>query len=203
MEIINCEQGSKTWLKARLGVATASNFSKIVTSKGEPSKQLKPYAIKLASELLTVEHEESFLNKDMERGNELEPEARQAYQEYVFCEVQEVGFMSCKDCGYSPDGLVGEDGLIEIKCPNQTTHTKYLYEDRLPVEYWAQCQGGLMVSGRKYLDFISYNPTFEHNSLFIKRVYRDEDFIKKLIQGIVKVIQIRDEFLAKIEEATI
>jgi len=79
----NLIQGSEDWFKARLGIATASNFSKIVTSTGEPSKQLKLYAIKLASELLTTEQEETYTNKDMESGSELEPEARQAYQEYA------------------------------------------------------------------------------------------------------------------------
>lgn len=200
MEIINCTQGSEEWLKARLGVATASNFSKIVTNTGELSKQLKAYAIKLASELLTFEQEESYTNKDMERGSELEPEAKQAYQEYAFCEVKEVGFMLDNGFGYSPDGLVGKDGLIEIKCPNQTTHTQYLFEDRLPTAYKAQCQGGLWISGRKYLDFISWNPSFrEDKKLFIKRVVRDEDFIKKLEIGVKKVIEIKNDLLREIE----
>jgi len=200
MKIINCEQGSETWIKARLGIATASNFSKIVTSTGELSKQLKSYAIKLASELLTIEQEESYTNKDMERGNELEPEARQAYQEYAFCKVEEVGFMVTNIAGYSPDGLAGSCGLIEIKCPIQTTHTKYLYEDRLPIEYKAQVQGGLLVSSRFWCDFISYNPTFKGNrKLFIKRIERDEVFIHKLKIGINKVIGIRNEYLRGIE----
>jgi len=200
MEIINCEQGGSEWLKARLGVATCSNFSKIVTSTGELSKQLKSYAIKLASELLTVEQEDSYTNKDMERGNELEPEARQAYQEYAFCEVKEVGFMIDNGFGYSPDGLIDDDGLIEIKCPNQTTHTQYLFEDRLPTAYKAQVQGGLLTSGRKFCDFVSYNPSFKDDKrLFVKRIERDEEFIIKLMIGIQKTIGIRDEFLKEIE----
>ncbi len=198
----NLIQGSDDWLKVRLGVATCSNFSKIVTSTGELSKQLKAYAIKLASEVLTVEQEKTYTNKDMERGNELESEARQAYQEYAFCEVKEVGFMIDNGFGYSPDGLVGDDGLIEIKCPNQTTHTQYLFEDRLPTAYKAQCQGGLWVSGRKYLDFISWNPDFrDDKKFFIKRIERDEEFIKKLEISVKKVIEIKNNFLTKILDA--
>lgn len=200
MEIINCEQGSEEWLEARLGYATASNFSKIVTSTGEISKQLTAYAIKLASERLTTEQEESYTSRDMEKGNELEPEARQAYQEYSFSEVEQVGFMVEKEiqAGYSPDGLVSKNGLIEIKCPNQTTHTKYLYEDRLPVEYKAQVQGGLLISGRQWCDFISYNPSFRERPLFIKRVLRDESYIASLQAGIKQAIGVRDKYLTKI-----
>ena len=141
MKIHNFIQGSDAWLMARLGVATCSEFSKIITSEGKTSTQHKAYALKLASEMLATEQEETFTNKDMERGNELEPEAREAYQESCFCEVEEVGFMSCENWGYSPDGLVDKEGIIEIKCPKQTTHTKYLYEDRLPIEYKAQENG--------------------------------------------------------------
>ena len=200
MKIINCTQGSEDWLKARSGVATTSNFSKIVTNTGGLSDQLKAYAIKLASELLVVEQEETYTNKDMERGNELEPEARQVYQEYAFCDVKEVGFMIDDGFGYSPDGLVNDDGLVEIKCPKQTAHTKYLFEDRLPTKYKAQVQGGLWVSGRKWCDFISYNPSFkEDKKLFIKRIERDEEFIKKLEIGVKKVIEIKNDLLTKIE----
>ncbi len=200
MEIIkDIEQGSEEWLKLRLGIATASNFSSIVTSKGEPSATLSKYALELASELLIIEQEETYKSFDMMRGNEIEPEAREAYQEYTFNCIEQVAFIKGEDYGYSPDGLVGEDGLIEIKCPNQVTHTKYLFEDRLPVEYVQQVQGGLFVSGRKWCDFISYHPNFkEDKKLFIKRVFRDEDFIKKLEAGIKKTIQLRNEYLEKI-----
>lgn len=186
-------------MKLRLGIATASNFSDIVTSKGEISATLSKYALKLASELLIIEQEEIYKSFDMMRGNEIEPEAREAYQEHTFNCVDQVSFIKGDNYGYSPDGLIGYDGLIEIKCPNQTTHTKYLFEDRLPVEYVQQVQGGMFVSGRKWCDFISYHPNFqEDKKLFIKRVYRDEDFIKKLEAGIKKTIALRDEYLRKI-----
>ena len=201
MKIINnIEQGSIEWLKLRLGKATASNFSKIVTSKGIESKTLPKYALELASEMLIIEPEEGYKSEDMQRGNDLEQEARELYEQTAFNAVDEIAFMDCGDCGYSTDGLVNNDGIIEIKCPNKTTHTKYLYEDRLPVEYVQQVQGGLMISGRKWCDFISYHPNFNDNEkMFIKKIFRDEDFIKKMQEGIKKLITLRDNYYFKIK----
>jgi len=200
MKIIrDVPQGSDEWLQLRLGIPTASDFSKIVTSKGERSKTLTEYAFKLAADTLLTEQEDSYSNKDMQRGNELEPEAREMYQEYTFNNVEEVTFIHCGKFGYSPDGLIEDKGLLEIKCPNATTHTKYLYEDRLPTKYKAQCQGGLFCSNRDYIDFVSYHPNFkEDQKLFIKRVYRDEEFIKALGKGLMEVIELKEKYLKKI-----
>jgi hypothetical protein len=202
MEIIKeLDQGTEEWKLLRLGKATASNFSKIVTSTGEISKTLREYAIKLASELLVEEVEETYKNAAMQRGNDLEPEARQAYQEEALKLVEEVAFFDCGDWGASPDGLIGDDGIIEIKCPEQLNHTKYLHDNKLPISHTQQCQGLLFCSGRKYLDFVSYNPNFkEGKKLFIVKVERDEEFIKKLEIGIKKVIEIRDNYLKEIAE---
>lgn len=201
MQIINCQQGSEEWLKARLGIPSASNFSKIVTSTGKLSESLRKYAEELVSDMLIIEPEEGYKNADMLRGNELEPEAAQAYQEYTFNTVEECGFMIKDGAGYSPDRMVDENGLIEIKCPNKVTHTKYLLDKKLPIKYLQQCQGGLMVSNRKWLDFISFHPNFKgDNKLFIIRVFRNEEFIKKLVIGIKRVIEIRNELLEKIRE---
>ena len=200
MEILELEQGSEEWLQARMGKATASNFSKIVTTKGVESATLSKYALELASELLLVKPEAGYKNDNMQRGNDLEPFARESYELEKFVEVKEVGFMSCGDYGYSPDGLIGDDGLVEIKCPLATTHLQYLIDGKLPTAYFQQCQGGLMVSGRRYLDFISYHPNFQDDKkLFIIRVERDEEFIKKLKAGIDKVIELRDQFITKIK----
>lgn len=203
MKILNLEQGSEEWLKARLGVATASNFDKIATSVGKESATLPKYALELATQKLLLEPEESYKNDAMRRGNELEPVARQAYQEFSLETVDEVGFMisDCENYGYSPDGLVGEEGLIEIKCPQAVTHAKYLLDDKLPADYVQQVQGGLMVSGRKWCDFVSFHPNFrEDKKLFVKRIFRDEDFIAKLQEGIQKAIALRDEYLIKMGE---
>jgi putative phage-type endonuclease len=201
MKIIqDISQGTDEWLNLRLGKATASNFSKIVTSTGAESKTLPKYALELASDMLVTEPEESYKSPAMERGNELEPDAREAYQQHTFNIVDEVAFFDCGGYGYSPDGLVGEDGLVEFKCPQATTHTQYLFDGKLPTTYKAQCQGGLMVTGRKWLDFVSYHPNFKDDKkLFIIRVERDEEFIKKLKAGIDKVIELRDQFITKIK----
>lgn len=203
MKIINLEQGSDEWLKARLGVATASNFDKVITSTGKESTQFEKYALELASQLLMDEPEETYKNDAMKRGNELEPVARQAYEETTFNIVETVGMFKsdCGNFGYSPDGLVGNDGLIEIKCPQATTHLKYLIDDKLPADYVAQVQGGLFISGRKWCDFVSFHPNFkEGRQLFVKRIERDEDFIAKLETNLIKTIRLRDEILVKLTE---
>lgn len=200
MEIINdIEQGSDEWLKLRLGVATASNFSRIITGGGKTSASAKDYAKALVSEMLLDQLEDRYKGYDMARGNELEPEALAAYQEYSFNVVEKVSFISCGDYGYSPDGLIGNDGLVEIKCPAAEAHTKYMLENKLPDKYKAQVQGGLFVSERKWCDFISYHPLFKEGyKLFIKRVYRDEEFISKLESGIMETIRFRNLDLAEI-----
>jgi putative phage-type endonuclease len=200
MKIINCEQGTEEWLNHRLGVATASNFNKIITSKGDLSKTIKTYALQLASELLTIRQEEGFKSDDMIRGNQLEEEARAAYEEYNFVKVDQVGFVSCDDYGYSPDGFVGKDGAVEFKCPKSHTHVKYLADNKLPTEYKAQVQGGLFCTGRQWCDFVSYHPDFiEDKRLLVVRVNRDEEFISKLKIGINKVIEMRNEIIKKIK----
>jgi len=182
MEILNIEQGSEEWLNARRGIPTASNFSKIIQNNGKKSTQENAYCYLLASQILShCDDELQYTNAAMERGTELEPDARAAYEQYAFNPVEQVGFIKNYGCGYSPDGLVGADGLIEIKCPNQATHTKYLYNNVIPSEYFAQVQGGLYITGRAWCDFVSFHPNFKGNKkIFIIRVYRDEEFIDKL-----------------------
>ena len=203
MEIINVEQGTKEWVQARAGIPTASNFSKIVTSLGVISKTINDYALKLASECLVDEVEESFLSFDMQRGTEMEDDAIIAYRESMFLDVDIVGFIRKKDksCGYSPDGMIGDVGIIEIKCPSQKVHTKYLENGKLPSEYMQQVYGGLYVSNREWCDFVSYNPSFKgDNKLFIKRVFRDEKFNEHLKKGIDLCCKKRDEILNKIKK---
>jgi putative phage-type endonuclease len=199
MEIINCIQGSNEWSRARRGIATASNFSKIITINGSLSKSIDEYAFQLASETITILQDEPFDSFDMQRGRDLEPEARDFYQQETFSLVKQVGFMKCDSYGYSPDGLIGNDGLIEIKCPKQNTHTKYLFNNKLPSEYLAQVQGGLFVSGRKWCDFISYHPNFvDDKKMFKVRVFRDDEFIKHLSKGLNKLNIKKNQILSKI-----
>lgn len=202
MQIIkNIEQGTDEWLKLRLGVATASNFDKIITTAGKESESLKKYALQLATELMLETPEPTFKNDVMARGNELEALAKEAYQEETFNVVEQITMFKsdCGNFGYSPDGLVGNDGLVEIKCPLATTHFKYLIDNKMPSEYWQQVQGGLWVSQRKWIDFVSFNSYFKDKKLFIIRVERNEEFIAKLSELTNKVILLRNQLLNKLE----
>lgn len=202
MQIVNLEQGSQEWLEFRLGMATASNFDNLITSTGKESTSLEKYALKLASEKLLINPEPSYKNEAMQRGNELEPLARERYQQFTLSSVDQVGMIvsDCGNYGYSPDGLVGEDGLIEIKCPMAPNHIKNLLSKQVPSEYYAQCQGGLFLSNKKWIDFISYHPDFkEPNDLLIIRLERDEEFIIKLSNLIDKVIIKRNEILNQLK----
>ena len=201
MQIIkDIEQGSQEWLQLRLGIATASNFKKIITSTGVESKSLKDYAFELASDSLLTEPEASFQSEAMIRGNELEEEARSYYSFVNDVKIDQVTFIKKDEIGYSPDGLIGENGVIEIKCPLKKNHLKYLIDNKLPSEYKPQVQGGLYISEREYCDFISYHPLFKDDKkMFVVRIYRDEEYIKKLSDLLTKTIELKNEILTKLQ----
>jgi len=163
MRIVECEQGSVEWFEARRGIPTASGFSNLITpSRGEPSKSMVPYIYQLLAEKYTggcPVDIESYTSRAMQDGIDMEPEARRCYAFLAGGEeVREVGFCLSDDgrFGCSPDGLVGDDGGLELKCPLPKTHIKYLVENQLPDEYKAQVHGSLIVTGRKWWDFMSY-----------------------------------------------
>lgn len=178
MKLFDCIQRSPEWLKARIGIPTASSFDQIITTKGEPSKQRQKYLYRLAGERIIGITEENYQNTAMVRGCELEEEARQLYEIVTDNIVTPIGFCLMEEgYGASPDGLIGEDGILEIKCPNLATHVSYLINYELPIEYFQQVQGGLMVTNRQWCDFESHYPGMKP---FIFRVMRDEDFIRVL-----------------------
>jgi len=174
MEIIDCIQGTPEWFEARRGVPTSSNFDKIVTTLGKPSKQQEKYMYKLAGEAVSGVMEETYQNATMLRGIEMEEEARKLYQIAKGKPVVEVGFCLSKGYGASPDGLVGDNGCLEIKCPLVATHVGYLLKNELPAEYFHQVQGQLLVTGREWVDFLSYYPGLRP---LIIRVERDQKFL--------------------------
>ena len=180
MLIIDCEQMSEQWFALRTGIPTASNFDKIVTTKGDKSKQREKYLWQLAGERVTGIKEETFQNGTMKRGIEMESEARTLYELMTGQEIQTAGLCfqnEKKLCACSPDGLIGEDGGIEIKCPTLAVHVGYLLAGKLPTIYFQQIQGSLYITGRKWWVFFSYYPGMK--PLLIK-VDRDEAFIKAL-----------------------
>lgn len=158
MKILECAQYSPEYWSARCGVPSASNFDRIVDASGKPSKQRQKYLYQLAGERITCKAEETYQNAAMLRGLELEAEARSFYELTNDVTVQQVGFCMNEIAGCSPDGLVGEDGGLEIKCPLMYNHVGYLLDGSFPTQYFQQVQGSLLVTGRKWWDFLSYYP---------------------------------------------
>ena len=131
----------------------------------------------LAGERVTGRPEETYKNGAMLRGTEMEAEARAFYEITSKCTIKQVGFCLAAGYGASPDGLIEEDGTLEIKCPMLATHVSYLIDGRMPTEYFQQVQGGLLVTGRKWCDFISYYPGMRP---LVVRVLPDMAFLKAL-----------------------
>lgn len=197
--IKNIEQGSDEWHRLRLGVATASNFNRIITGTGKPSEQIDKYALELATQMLLINPEIGYINDAMAKGNALESKARDFYQEETFNSVETITMFKsfCGNFGYSPDGLVGDNGLIEVKSPNSTTHFKYIIDKEAPLIYKPQMQGGLWVSNREWIDFVSFCDNIKEKPIFIKRVYRDENYISQLQELVYETISKRNELLAQ------
>ena len=180
MIVDNSPQGSPEWMACRAGIPTASGFDQIITTRGEPSKSRLKYMYRLAAERITGVKEEAYQNGAMQRGVELEAEARKMYELMTGNEVLTVGLCyqdKKKLFGCSPDGLIGEDGALELKCPSSAVHISYLLDNKLPTEYFCQVQGQLFVTGRKYVDFMSYYPGIKP---LIVRVVPDMKFITAL-----------------------
>lgn len=183
MEIIRCEQGTDEWFRARAGIPTASEFSTVMASGrgGGESKTRRTYMLKLAGELLTGEPAESYCNQHMERGKAMEAEARELYSFLRDVDPEQVGFIVNGGKGCSPDCLIGDSGMAEIKTKLPHLQLDVLLKDELPPEHRAQCQGALWVAEREWLDFVSYWPSLP---LFVKRVHRDEPYITTLATAV-------------------
>lgn len=179
IEIIDVEQGSTEWLAARAGIPTSSEFHTVmaVGPKGGKSLTRVAYLNKLVGEIITGEPMVSFQNADMERGKIMEDEARDAYAFTRDVDLLRVGFIRNGDKGASPDSLIGADGGLEIKSAAAHIQVARLLADELPSEHKAQVQGNLWVAERDWWDFVSYCPKLP---IFIKRVHRDEEYIKSI-----------------------
>jgi len=188
MRVSDFEQGSQEWLQSRLGKPTASNFGKLITPTGKPSASAESYINELIAQRITGELPEFFKSEAMERGNELEPHAKASYEFTHDVEVVEVGLCLHDEyeCGASPDGLIGENGGIEIKCPLPHTHVAYLRAGEVPSKYIPQIQGCMWITGRKWWDFMSYHPAMEN---LIVRVERDDEYIQKLADAVISAVE--------------
>jgi len=180
MKIYNFDQRTEDWYNIRKGKMTASNASIIATN----GKGLETYIYSLMADYYSNAEQEHYVNADMQRGIDLEPEAKIEFQFYTGLDVQEVGFVELNEyVGVSPDGLVGDDGLIEVKCPKDDIYFRLLLNDNIKPEYIAQMQMQMLVTERKHCYFVSYNPNFE-KTLFIKKIDRDEEMIAKIQAGL-------------------
>ena len=181
MKIYNeLTQGSDEWGAIRLGKITASNFSKVMAKGAGKTRQ--SYLYKLAAEIITGDQVDHYTNDAMLHGTETEPMARAAYCFENDIEVTEVGFIETDEyLGCSPDGLVGDDGLVEIKCPVTTTQIATFLSGRMPTTHKAQVQGQIWISEKSWCDFVSFDPRVNGKaSYFCERIYRDDDYIKTL-----------------------
>ena len=179
------EQGTAEWLQQRIGKVTASRIADMMrTTKSGYSTSRANYAAQLVCERLTGVPVEQYVTKDMQWGTDHQGEAFAAYAFYRGVDVEAVGFVdhpTIEMSGASPDGLVGKDGLVEAKCPLTATHIQTSIDQNVSEDYQKQMQWQMACTGRKWCDFISYDPRLPENMrLFTKRVLRNEMVIDRL-----------------------
>ena len=175
-------QGSPEWFEIRVGKVTASHAQAI----GNNGKGLDTYLLEVVSEMFSSAQKEQYSNEHTERGNELEPLARSMYELQENVEVEEIGFAEYNDfVGCSPDGLVGDDGMIEIKCPDDKTYFNLLMNEKIDNAYIWQCQMNMLILERKWCDLVFYNPNFE-KSMKIFRLKPDKEMFSRLKEGFAK-----------------
>jgi putative phage-type endonuclease len=187
------EQRSAEWYAARLGKVTASRVADIIAkTKSGYSTSRANYMAELVCERLTGMQGESFSSAAMVWGTNTEPMARSAYESRMAELVEETGFVlhpTISMAGASPDGLIGDDGLVEIKCPNTATHIDTLLSDGAPSKYVTQMQWQMACTGRKWCDFVSFDPRMpEEMQMFVIRVERNDDVITELEREVEKFL---------------
>lgn len=199
------EQRTAEWLSFRLGKLTASRMADVLaTTKSGPSATRKNYLAQLVAERLTGTPGESFTNAAMQWGTEMEPLARAAYEMFIDDLVDQTGFVdhpSIAWCGASPDGLVNDSGLVEIKCPSTATHIDYLLSGEVPSKYEPQMALQLLCTGRKWCDFVSYDPRMpEEHRLFVVRFTPATEYLAKVETEAKKFLAEVDETIKRLNE---
>lgn len=179
MKIHNFDQGTPEWFEIRKGKITASHAQAI----GNNGKGLDTYINQVMAEYFSSAEREQFGNEHTERGNELEPTARSIYEMDNNLEVEQIGFCELDEfIGCSPDGLIKEDGMIEIKSPDDKTYFNILMEEKIDSAYEWQCQMNMLILDRKWCDLIYYNPNFER-SMKVFRLLADKEKFDQLEKG--------------------
>ena len=199
------EQRSPEWFAHRLGRVTASRIADVMAqTKSGPGAARNNYLADLVAERLTGEAREGFTNAAMQWGTDWEPQARTAYEFITDAEVQEVGFIDHPQIGMagcSPDGLVADDGMVEIKCPNTATHIDTLLSGKIDGKYHKQMQFQLACAGRAWCDFVSFDPRLPAEmQLWVQRVERDEDAISEIGQAVTDFLSDLDGTVAALRE---
>jgi len=180
MKTYNFKQGSEEWRKVRLGKLTASN-AQAIAARG---RGLDSLAFEKAAEILTGKPKTNYINSDIDRGNELEHLARNAYEIETGNKVVEVGFCEMDEtAGASPDGFVGKKGIVEIKCKNDANFVKFLYDQKVDPAHNYQMQMQMFITDREWVDYVLFNENFTP-SISIKRVERNDFDIAKIKGGL-------------------
>lgn len=208
MNVINHHQGTPEWLQARVGLVTASRVADVIAkTKSGPSASRAGYLGELVAERLTgVTAASAYQNDDMRRGIELEPDARFAYEVRQGQVVAECGLVlhPTMRAGASPDGLVGDDGLVEIKCPRTHVHIEYLEGNRPPPKYVPQMAWQCICTGRAWVDFVSYDPRMpERLQLFVVRFVPDDAYLRELeseVSSFIAEIDSKVESLSRLAQ---
>lgn len=200
------QQGTAEWFAARLGRATGSSFADAIAKlkTGKPSDKRHRYAIEIVAERLTGQPTPHFETAAMRWGTDNEPAARIEYAWQRSVEVQEVGFIAHPSimAGISPDGLIGADGGLEIKCPTTATHIETILNG-MPADHIPQVQGAMWITGRAWWDFVSYDPRVpEHLRLFVQRIPRDDIYIANLDFEIRAFLADVDAIYNRLQETT-
>lgn len=197
-------QNTPEWFAQRVGLVTASRLNDVMATlkTGGEAATRKNYRAQIIAERLTGTKADSFTNAAMQWGTDNEPIARALFEVSSGIDVEQVGFVlhhEIKMTGASPDGLIGSDGLIEIKCPNTATHIDYLLAGVAPSDYHNQMLWQMECTVRKWCDFVSYDPRMpEDLQLFKVRFMRDEVRIEALRNGVIKFLSEVDDVLIKL-----
>ena len=188
------QQGTDEWLELRAGRITGTDAETLlVNGKNGISTGMKTLIYKKAAEFVTGPELNGFTNYAMQRGTELEPYARMEYEGKTWNHVEQVGFISVGEyLGFSPDGIIGEDGLIEIKCPMGLEFVRFVDTKEIPKGHYAQMQWGMFLTGRKWCDYVAFNPDFKPAELHVVRVEQDSEMMGEFGRKVT-------EFVAELE----
>lgn len=202
---MNAPQRTEAWFAERAGKVTASRVADVIAkTKTGPSASRKNYMAQLVAERMTGVPAETFSNAAMQRGTEIEPFARARYEIATDVMVDEVGFVvhpSIAWAGASPDGLVGTDGLVEIKCPNTATHIDYLLAKEVPSAYKPQMAWQLLCTGRKWCDFVSFDDRLpDHLQLFVIRYTPEMEYLQMLEKEVTEFLAETEQLINKLKE---